>query len=75
MKSKIDKINFLKTRYASILHIENLMEIYDRYSLWDKKAKVIDNNFCPEIKNMNDMIDGVYEFSFNLNDISKKKRN
>lgn len=73
MKSKIDKINYFKTRYTSSLQIENLIEIYDRYSLWDKKVKVIDNNFCPELKDMNDMIDGVYEFSFNLRDNSDKK--
>lgn len=73
MKSKIDLINYFKTRCTSSLHLENFIKIYDQYSLWDKKVRILDNNFCPELKNMNDMVDGVYEFSFNPIDISNKK--
>lgn len=74
MKSKIDKSNYLELRYPKGLHLlDNLCLIYDQYSLWDKKAKVIENNLCPELKIMNDMIDGIYEFSFKLRDVYDKK--
>ena len=62
------KINYLNNRYDMIENriFYHLYKVYDEYSLWDKKVKILDNSFCPDIKVMNNMIGGVFDFCLNI---------
>ena len=64
MKSKID---YLKDHYGQMddKTLYNLYKIYDEYSLWDKKVRILDNTFCSEIEDMNNMIGKVFDFHLN----------
>ena len=50
-----------------------MYRIYDEYSLWDKKARVLENNFCPDIQDMNCMVGGIFDFRLNLYAIPDEK--